>query len=40
MDDQRKDLLDPKRSPKMNHPQQLQTENVPTDGAENTNDTN
>ena len=39
MDDQRKDNPDPKRPPKRNRHQQLQTHNVPTTDVENTNDT-
>ena len=37
MDDKSKDHSDPKRSPKKNHPQQLQTHNMPTNYVENTN---
>ena len=40
MDDQKKDPTDPKRTPKRNRPQQLQTHNVRTDGVKNTNGTN
>ena len=40
MDDQGKDRPDPKRLPRRNRPQQLQTHNVPTDDVENTNGTN
>ena len=36
MDDQRKDCPDPKRLPKRNRPEQLQTHNMPTDDVENT----
>ena len=39
MDDKRKDYTNPK-DPKRNHPQQLQTYNVPTDNGENANGTN
>ena len=40
MDDQKKDHPNPKRPPKRNYPQQLQTYNVPTDDVENTNSLN
>ena len=40
MDDPRKNDSDLKRSPKMNHPKQLQTHNVPTYDVENTHGTN
>ena len=40
IDDQRKNHPDSKRTPKRNHPQQLQTHNVPINDVENTNGTN
>ena len=40
MDDQRKDHIDPKRSPWRNHPKQLQTNNVSIYDLKNTNGTN
>ena len=40
MDDERKDPLHPKGPKQRNHPNQLQTHNLPTEGAENINSTN
>ena len=40
MDDQRKDLIDPKGPKPTNRPKQLQTHNLPTDDVEDINSTN